>query len=75
MAAFLNFGKIAGPSIHSDAHQRAALAAAVESSPIPVAHGVARWRLVDFVQWIRDDFAVSISTQTLSRELSNRIQM
>jgi hypothetical protein len=28
-----------------------------------------RWRLVDFVQWIRDEFAVSISTQTLSREL------
>ena len=30
---------------------------------------VVRWRLVDLVQWIRDEFAVSISTQTLSREL------
>ena len=28
-----------------------------------------RWRLVDLVQWIRDEFALSISTQTLSREL------
>ena len=52
-----------------DANQRAALAAAVESGPIPAAHGVVRWRLVDLVQWIRDEFAVSISTQTLSREL------
>jgi transposase len=52
-----------------DTNQRAALAAAVESGPIPAAHGVVRWRLVDLVQWIRDEFAVSISTQTLSREL------
>jgi transposase len=52
-----------------DANQRAALAAAVESGPIPAAHGVVRWRLVNLVQWIRDEFAVSISTQTLSREL------
>jgi transposase len=52
-----------------DTNQRAALAAAVESGPIPAAHGVVRWRLIDLVQWIRDEFAVSISTQTLSREL------
>jgi len=50
-------------------NQRAALAAAVERGPIPAAHGVVRWRLVDLVQWICDEFAVSISTQTLSREL------
>ena len=62
-------GKAPGGRPRLDAAQRAALAAAVESGPIPAAHGVVRWRLVDLVQWIRDEFAVSISTQTLSREL------
>jgi transposase len=62
-------GKAPGGRPRLDANQRAALAAVVESGPIPAAHGVVRWRLVDLVQWIRDEFAVSISTQTLSREL------
>ena len=62
-------GKAPGGRRRLDASQRAALAAAVESGPIPAAHGVVRWRLVDLVQWIRDEFAVSISTQTLSRAL------
>ena len=62
-------GKAPGGRSRLDANQRAALAAAVESGPIPASHGVVRWRLVDLVQWIRDEFAVSISTQTLSREL------
>ena len=62
-------GKAPGGRPRLDATQRAALAAAVERSPIPAAHGVVRWRLVDLVQWIRDEFAVSISTQTLSRAL------
>lgn len=52
-----------------DVTQRTALAAAVESGPIPAAHGVVRWRLVDLVQLVREEFAMSISTQTLSREL------
>ena len=43
--------------------------AVVICGPIPAAHGVVRWRPVDLVQWIRDEFAVSISTQTLRREL------
>lgn len=59
-------GKAPGGRPRLDATQRTALAAAVESGPIPAAHGVVRWRLVDLVQWIRDEFAVSISTQTLS---------
>ncbi len=62
-------GKAPGGCPRLDANQRAALAACVESGPIPAAHGVVRWRLVDLVQWIRDEFAVSISTQTLRREL------
>ena len=62
-------GKAPGGRPRLDASQRAALAAAVERGPIPASHGVVRWRLVDLAQWVRDEFAVSISTQTLSREL------
>jgi hypothetical protein len=46
-----------------------ALARIVESGPIPAAPGVVRWRLVDLAQGVFDQFARSISKQTLSREL------
>ncbi len=49
--------------------QRRALAQVVESGPIPAAHGVARWRLADLVQWVWEEFRIRISVQTLSREL------
>ena len=39
------------PSILND-KQRRALAEQVEAGPIPAAHGVVRWRLVDLAQWI-----------------------
>lgn len=52
-----------------DDAQRRALAQVVESGPIPASHGVVRWRLVDLAQWVWDEFSVSISKQTLSREL------
>ena len=52
----------------NDAH-RAALAAAIEGGPIPAAHGVVRWRLVDLCQWLWEEFRVSVAKQTLSREL------
>jgi hypothetical protein len=32
-------------------------------------HGVVRWRVIDLVQWLWDEFSVSVSKQTLSREL------
>jgi len=41
----------------------------VESGPIPAVHGVVRWRLIDLAQWVFDEFRISISKQTLSREL------
>jgi hypothetical protein len=41
----------------------------VESGPTPAVHGVVRWRLIDLSQWVFDEFGVSISKQTLSREL------
>ena len=49
--------------------QRAALAAVIESGPVPAVRGVVRWRIVDLCQWIWDEFEISISKQTLSREL------
>jgi transposase len=48
---------------------RAALAAMVESGPIPAIHGVVRWRVIDLCQWVWDEFQISVSKQTLSREL------
>lgn len=39
--------------------QRACLAEQVEAGPIPAAHGVVRWRLVDLGQWIWDEFGLS----------------
>jgi transposase len=49
--------------------QRAALAAVIESGPTPAVHGVVRWRLIDLCQWVWEEFRVSVSKQTLSREL------
>jgi len=56
------------PSRLNDRH-RAALAAVVESGPIPAVHGVVRWRVIDLCQWVWDEFQVSIAEPTLSREL------
>jgi transposase len=48
---------------------RAALAAILESGPIPAVHGVVRWRIVDLCQWIFEEFRVVVAEQTLSRVL------
>ena len=56
------------PSRLNDTH-RAALAAIVESGPIPAIHGVVRWRIVDLCQWLFEEFRVVVAKQTLSREL------
>ncbi|WP_428332612.1 IS630 family transposase [Novosphingobium sp.] len=62
-------GKAPGrTSLLNDA-QRQALAAIVESGPIPAIHGVVRWRLIDLVQWLHDEFAVSLDETTVGREL------
>jgi transposase len=52
----------------NDTH-RAALVAMIEAGPIPAVHGVMRWRIVDLCQWIWEEFRISVSKQTLSREL------
>ena len=52
-----------------NAAQRQVLARVVESGPIPAIHGVVRWRLNDLVQWIWEEFAVSLDETTVGREL------
>jgi transposase len=56
------------PSRLTHAH-RAALMARLDEGPIPSVHGVVRWRLVDLIQWLWEEFRVPISKQTLSREV------
>jgi transposase len=56
------------PSKLTDAH-RAALARRLDEGPIPAIHGVVRWRLVDLIAWVWEEFRITISKQTLSREL------
>ena len=56
------------PSLLNDTHRRA-IAAVIESGPIPAVHGVVRWRLVDLCQWIFEELRISVAKQTLSREL------
>ncbi len=56
------------PSRLTDAH-RAALIARLDEGPIPSVHGVVRWRLADLVQWLWEALRITISKQTLSREV------
>ena len=51
-----------------DTHRRA-LAAIVESGPIPAVHGVVRWRRKDLAQWLHDEFGLTVSESTVGREL------
>jgi len=61
--------KAPGPSPRLNEAQRRALAAMVESGPIPAVHGVVRWRLADLAQWVWEEFCIAVSPQTVSREL------
>ncbi|MFT4000919.1 MAG: winged helix-turn-helix domain-containing protein [Rhizobium sp.] len=62
-------GKAPGkPSLLND-EQRAALARAIERGPTPYLDGVVRWRLCDLAQWIWEEFRVSVSEETLGREV------
>ena len=49
--------------------ERAALRQVVEAGPIPAIHGVVRWRIVDLMQWLWEEFRLSVSKQTMSKEL------
>jgi transposase len=58
-----------GASPLLSAAQLRALVEMVERGPIPATHGVVRWRLVDLAQWIWEEFRISVSVQTISRQL------
>ena len=62
-------GKAPGQTSRLNDAKRQALIRIVQSGPIPAVHGVVRWRLIDLAQWVWEEFQVSISKQTLSREL------
>jgi transposase len=62
-------GKAPGNAPLLNNERRDALRQIVESGPTPAVHGVVRWRLIDLAQWVFEEFRISISKQTLSREL------
>ncbi len=62
-------GKAPGNTPLLDDGQRETLRQMVEDGPIPPIHDVVRWRLVDLTAWVFDEFRISISKQTMSREL------
>jgi transposase len=62
-------GQAPGPRPRLNNAQRRALVEVVESGPIPAIHGVVRWRLIDLVQWLHEEFAVSLDETTVGREL------
>lgn len=53
--------KIPGRRSKLDETHRDALRRIIESGPMPAIHGVVRWRLVDLVQWIFEEFRISLS--------------
>jgi transposase len=62
-------GRAPGAAPRLNGQQREALQAMVDQGPIPAIHGVVRWRLVDLIAWVWEEFRITISKQTLSREL------
>jgi len=62
-------GKAPGNSPKLSDAQRAELARIVERGPIPAIHGVVRWRLTDLAHWVWEEFGISLSEATMSREL------
>ena len=62
-------GKSTGRPPLLDGEQRRALVVMVEAGPIPAIHEVVRWRLIDLVQWVFDEYGLSVTKQILSREL------
>jgi transposase len=61
--------KAPGPKPKLNDEQRRALKEIVERGPIPAVDGVVRWRLIDLVQWLSDEFKVSLDETTVGRQL------
>ena len=54
-----------------DNTHRAYLARIVEEGPIPAVHGVVRWRACDLIMRLYDEFALSVSDDTVYRALKD----
>ncbi|MBW7851656.1 MAG: winged helix-turn-helix domain-containing protein [Rhodospirillales bacterium] len=61
--------KAPGQARKLNAACRQALAEKVERGPIPAVDGVVRWRLKDLVQWVVEEFGISLDETTVGREL------
>src|SRR6202163_4212396 len=59
-----------GPDGLDDTH-RAFLARIVEEGPIPAIHGVVRWRACDLIMRLYEEFALSVSDDTIYRALKD----
>jgi transposase len=53
-----------------NAAHRCAVARMVEDGPIPAVHGVVRWRLVDLVQRVWEEYRIAVSETTMGRVLN-----
>src|SRR5215471_22248 len=54
-----------------DATHRAFLARIVEEGPTPAIHGVVRWRACDLIMRLHEEFAISVSDDTIYRALKD----
>src|SRR3982074_873589 len=54
-----------------DGRHRALLARLVEEGPIPAVHGVVRWRACDLIMRLYEEFALSVSDDTIYRALKD----
>jgi transposase len=64
-------GKAPGAKAVLNDDQRKSLMTKVDEGPLPYLDGVVRWRLCDLVQWLWEEFRLSVSRQTVGRELRN----
>lgn len=60
--------KAPGQAPKLNSAQRRALAEKVECGPPPAVNGVVRWRIKDVVQWIVEEFGISLDETTVGRE-------
>jgi transposase len=66
----VNIPSPGAPPKLDDTH-RAFLARIVEEGPIPAVHGVVRWRARDLIMRLYDEFALSVSDDTIYRALKD----
>ncbi len=66
----VNIPSPGAPPKLDDTH-RAFLARIVEEGPIPAIHGVVRWRACDLIMRLYEEFALSVSDDTIYRALKD----